>query len=137
MASETYKVSGEVTSICGKCKKDTTHVIVALVDEKPKRVECLACHAVHNYRKPKSETATKKTPKKRATSRKKLDLPEEDAVDYSPKGKYQLEQVLRHKTFGLGLITRVEQTKIEVMFENKVTRKLILTYTPPPEPEGK
>ena len=120
-------------SICGKCKADTTHVIVALVDEKPKRVECLACHAVHNYRRPKSEAPAKAkaTRKTKTSARKKLDLSDEGAVDYLATGKYAVDQVLRHKTFGLGVITRVDQTRIDVTFQDKQSRKLILTYTPP------
>ncbi len=115
-------------SICGKCKADTTHVIVALVDEKPKRVECLACHALHNYRKPKTEAEkkAKATKKTRTPTKRKLDLSDENAVDYDPKQRYEADQVLRHKTFGLGLITQVHQTRIEVTFENRVSRNLII-----------
>lgn len=65
-------------------------------------------------------------------------MAEEDAIDYSAAGQYQVDGVLRHKKFGLGLIIRVEQQRVEVTFQDKVTRKLILTYTPPKEkPETK
>lgn len=123
MAVTEIKVGSEIEAKCGKCKKDTLHVVIAMVKDKPKRVECLACHALHNYRKP-GVAAKKTTKSKRKTA---LALSEENAVDYDPKAKYQLDSVLRHKKFGLGLITRVDLTRITVQFEDKMIRKLILT----------
>ena len=131
MSRPEYKVGGEVDSRCGKCKAVRSHIIVAMVDNKPKRVECLACHAVHNYRPPSSikaprdvlDKAVKKTKSGKVSA---MTLSEDDAVDYTPKGKkYESGMVLRHAKFGLGLITRAEPKKLTVMF-NDQTRQLVL-----------
>ena len=50
MTVPTYEVGKEVTSYCTKCRVERLHIIVALADEKPKRVQCKACEGVHNYR---------------------------------------------------------------------------------------
>lgn len=130
MTTETFKVGGEVDSKCGKCKVVTSHVIVAMLEEKPKRVECLACHALHNYRPPtpvKAPRAKSGKATKRGRAGAVLEISEENAVDYTPKGKFTMEQTLRHKKFGFGLITKVEPTRITVIFPDKETRMFILT----------
>ncbi len=132
MAEPKHKVGGEVDSKCGKCKEVTGHVIIALVDEKAKRVECLSCHAVHNYRPPpKKKTAKKKAAKKKATRKKTRGvkkIPEDAPVfDYSPTTRYEVDQVLKHKKFGLGIISRVDMTRITVQFvEDKQIRLLYI-----------
>lgn len=47
---ENLTVGGEVLAYCGKCKADTTHRIIAMVDGAPVKVECVSCHAQHKYR---------------------------------------------------------------------------------------
>jgi hypothetical protein len=98
-------------SLCSKCEDDTRHIILALAGGLPKQVECRTCDFVHPYRMPT--------------------LTDGSAVDYSPTGTYHADQVLRHKTFGLGVITSVGPTRIVVTFEDKQSRKLILTAPPP------
>ncbi len=126
MTKQDYKVGGEVDSQCGKCKAIRSHVIIAMVDGLPKKVECLSCHAVHNFRRPSLIKTRKRTIKSKSTVRVTAQsLSEQDAVNYSPKGKYENGMVLRHKSFGLGLITRAERRKITVVFTDD-TRQLIL-----------
>lgn len=129
MGESAYKVGGEVDAKCGKCKDVTRHVIVALIDEKPKRVECLSCRALHNYRPP-TAAKKKKTTKRatKSTTRSKVlreNLSEEDAVDYSPDGEYEVDMVLRHKAFGLGKITNIAMGRLTVIFPDRI-RRLIL-----------
>ena len=127
MAEPEYKVGGEVDAKCGKCKDVTRHVIVALIDEKPKRVECLSCRALHNYRPPTAAKKKKATKRKGTAKSRALreSLIEEDAVDYTPDGKYEVDMILRHKTFGLGKITNVAMGKLTVAFPER-TRLLML-----------
>jgi len=131
MARQEFKVGQEVDSRCGKCKSVRSHVVIAMVDGKPKKVECLACRAVHNYRPPGAikmprEMMDKATRQSKTRKVTQLSLNEEDAVNYSPKGRYETGMVLRHKSFGLGLITRAELRKLTVIFSDQ-TRHFVLT----------
>lgn len=44
------KVGGEVEAACTSCRRDTVHRIVALLEGKPKKVECLSCKKTHQFR---------------------------------------------------------------------------------------
>lgn len=54
-------VGSELDAWCTKCRLDLNHLVVAVAEAKPKRVECLTCHSQHNYRKPKGSAS--ETPK--------------------------------------------------------------------------
>jgi hypothetical protein len=47
------RVGSEVDAWCTKCRMDLMHRVVAVLEAKPKRVECKTCNSQHNYRKPK------------------------------------------------------------------------------------
>src|SRR4051812_37100509 len=46
----TFKVSAEVESYCIACKTMKYHIILALMDGQPAKVECLGCHKQHAYK---------------------------------------------------------------------------------------
>ena len=46
----------EIDAWCTSCRMDLGHRIVAMVEGRPKRVECLTCGGQHNYRAPKAES---------------------------------------------------------------------------------
>jgi len=126
-----FTVGGETESFCGRCKEMTMHVIIAMVDGKPKRVECLSCHSTHNYvwkrdagvSAPRGGAKVRKTVSRREPPRQ---LSAENAVDYRPNGRYEVDMVLRHKQFGLGIVTKVGTRTLEVNFADG-PRKLFLT----------
>lgn len=130
MTTHEFSVGGETESYCGRCKEMTMHVIIALVDDKPKRVECLSCHAVHNYvwkrdagiSAPRGAAKVRKTTSRREPPRQ---LSAADAVDYKLNGRYEVDMVLRHKQFGLGIVTKVGTRTMEVNFADGL-RKLFL-----------
>lgn len=130
MSDEKFSVGGELDAKCGKCKAVRSHVIVALVEGLPKRVECLACRAVHNYRPPYTARVPKglstRSPRPKRATKESVVLSPEEAVDYSPKGRFKVGMVLRHKKLGIGMITRAERNKLTVVF-GKDTHLLILT----------
>ncbi len=131
MKNQEYRVGGEVDSYCGRCHTETRHVIVALVDGLPKRVECLPCHALHNYRPQPGKSAGRKTSKAK-TPRARKDsgitemLNDAEAVDYSPKTKFTPGMVVRHTKFGLGKVVGVGTRMMTIAFRDQV-RKLSLT----------
>jgi hypothetical protein len=61
MTTKPVRAGGEIVSWCTKCKMDLMHRIVALVGDEVKRVECITCGSVHNFRKPKTEPVPTKT----------------------------------------------------------------------------
>lgn len=107
------------------------HVVVAMVESRPVKVECLSCHKQHAYRahepgaaKPKSGSAPAST---RVRAPKVLsevtDLEirlrggERDARAYSPKDRYAVDEIVRHPQFGCGLVVALPALqRMEVAF---------------------
>lgn len=123
-----YSAGADVDAYCSKCKLVLAHVIIAVAKNKPARVECKTCQGVHAYR----AAATKKRPKtKRAageTARRPSNYDEALASrDISRAKRYQatalfnVDDVVDHKMFGLGLVTRVlADDKIEVLYREGI-----------------
>jgi len=142
------EVGTEVDAYCTKCKLILGHVVVAMVGKRPKKVECLTCHGQHAYKvsepgsraKAKAEKAadgsTEKAPKKapakkRAKSKRGIEKERElwretlekkdlaSARPYSMADSYELDDVIDHNKFGMGIVTNViTAKKMEVFFEN-------------------
>jgi len=138
----------EVDSWCTKCKLDLAHLIVAMVGDTPKRVECRTCGSVHNFRAPKSAPAAVKTkaakPAAAAPARAKSTAGERavaaaraeadrertwekltsghaptDFRPYRPTSAYEVGHLLRHPKFGDGYIIKVfDRNKMEAMFRD-------------------
>ena len=115
-----------------------------MVGKRPKKVECLTCHGQHAYRvsepgtraRASSSTTTpkpKKTPAdklgvrlkriqekekelwKETLSKKDMTL----AKTYLMSDSYELEDVINHNKFGMGIVTHViTSKKMEVLFED-------------------
>jgi len=136
-------VGDEVDSICPRCKEETIHRVVAMVEKNIHVVICTRCNSQHRYR-PSLATMRKKTPlpsKRQARVIEKLEktktsqsqrplrdwlnlretLTEENPPKYNPSENYREKQVLAHPSFGLGFVRRVVgASKIEVVFEHEV-----------------
>lgn len=126
-----------VEARCTRCRTLTNHTIVAMVGDTPKRVECNTCHGVHNFHAPAPVKAPKKpAAAKAATPRAPranagaaaLQLEWTEAVadvdpatvrPYSMQTGFKAGELLRHPTFGLGLVRqKLDTTKIECLFED-------------------
>ena len=136
-------VGEEADSICPRCKEETIHRVVAIVERKIHLVICTRCNSQHRYR-PSLAAMRKKTPlpsRRQARLIKKLEktktpqpqTPLDDwqklreisakvkPSDYDPGEKYRKNQAITHPTFGLGFVSRViDASKIEVVFERQV-----------------
>lgn len=140
--SEKNEAGKEVLSYCGKCKDDSSHVILAMEGDEISKVMCTTCKASHNYRKPKSlkiaetaamkpEKAKKTVIKKTISSSKKWNELTENfdpdlVLDYKMTQNYKVSSIIRHPSFGIGYITKkIDPTKIEVQFEDNVKILLI------------
>lgn len=127
------KVGGDTLSWCGKCRLELAHVIVAMVDGKPARVQCKTCKSPHGYKRMgSSEPATKRTPRATSAEPKKTTVRaavywEEKVAKLSAKvprryavnEKFDATDLLEHPTFGLGVVESVRgDGKIVVLFRD-------------------
>ena len=128
--------TGDITEArCTRCQEIMNHTIVAMVEEKIVRVQCNTCNGVHNYRSPlpakktvteKSSTATKSAPrvsrKDPAAGEKQewaeliVKMQPELAIAYSMESKYKVNSLVKHSTFGLGIVKRQSPGKVEMLF---------------------
>lgn len=126
MTDTTYSAGDPIEARCTKCRKITNHIIVAMADETPAKVECNTCKGQHKYRKP----TVRKTPVARRTVNPKIAEQKEweklsptfegkPAAPYSMTAAFKVGTIMKHPTFGLGLVQKsLGSSKIEVLFED-------------------
>jgi ribosomal protein L21E len=111
------------------------HAITVMKDDKIKKVMCKSCYTTHVFREGSSETKTKRGPgrprksdsntpvrksRKKNWSKLVAEIDEGQLVNYDINGDYSEEQAIRHKQFGIGIITKViSDIKIEVLFQDE------------------
>jgi len=131
-------VGSDIEAYCTKCKEMLNHAIVAMQDDKPRRVRCHTCDGEHNYRPklPASRTPAKKatkTTKKKTTSKRSRQSWEEAMQEaankphkkYSMSGSFAEGDWIEHSHFGLGCVQSfVPPNKITVRFADS-TRLLV------------
>jgi len=126
---KTNEAGADIDSYCGRigCKSVLAHVIHAMDGEKPGKVECKTCGAVHKYRA--KAPGTRRASAKKATASKTpqtteseyelkmADLDVSKAKKYDFKETYAEDDLIEHKMFGTGLVTGlVGIGKINIMF---------------------
>jgi hypothetical protein len=125
----------EIDAYCTRCRMDLTHRIIAVVNNKPVKVECRTCYGTHNYRAPKSSpvpaektTGGASAPRAARPTPRRSAAPEEHISIAPPPGarihgyrmteKFSKDQWVSHKVFGTGVVTQVlGDDKIEVHFD--------------------
>ena len=126
------KVGGDVLSWCGKCRLELAHVIVAMLDTKPARVQCKTCKAQHGYKKTgPAEAGVKKTRAKKSGEPKKAvvraavyweekvaKLAAKVPRPYAVNARFDASDLLEHPTFGLGVVETIRGEKIVVLFKD-------------------
>ncbi|MEM1032705.1 MAG: hypothetical protein AAF928_12710 [Myxococcota bacterium] len=143
MTKKAFTAGSEIDSYCTRCKMDLNHRIIAMVEAKPHKVECLTCRGHFRYRTPKTlpdPLAGLPGEKKRTkvTTRKKKAEPKKPAPDelkqaweeaivgrgtddfsaYRIDATFEAGQLIRHKKFGDGVVSEVvEGGKVQVLFE--------------------
>jgi hypothetical protein len=114
-------VAQDIVAMCTKCKLELNHIVVIHnTDGFVERVKCHTCGSEHKYRPPKEKTP-RKTPAKTvdpAIEFEKLaeKFKDKEPVPYSMSGSFKNNDVIQHKTFGMGIVTNVFYQKIEVAF---------------------
>ena len=152
----THRVGGEVDATCTRCRMELAHTILAMVGQKVARVRCNTCGSDHVYRGTQSSSRTaagrprvaaaEKAPKSIVGFEAQLAaLDVSKAQDYHPDQSYAVDQVLRHPTFGLGIVRSVRQDKMDVAFK-AAERTLVQgrsagmarpSFSPPHRPEDR
>jgi hypothetical protein len=138
MTNNTLSVGDRIDARCTKCRKITNHTLVAMVEEKPARVKCNTCGGEHNYRAPRAAAKSKSdtsAPKKAARVSKaksdpreaerkeweslRLDMRSSKAIDYAMNGEFEVDTLINHQVFGLGLVQQLcGPRKILVLFQD-------------------
>jgi hypothetical protein len=120
-----------VDAACGKCKSVTSHIVLAKLGDKPTRVECRTCHAMHAYRLPgvkKASAASRALPKATPaeTWAARMRQAKGEAVPYLPGGHYAVGSRLSHPSFGEGVVARqTSATVCEVIFAERTVKLLM------------
>jgi len=141
------RVAGEVDSWCTKCRLVLNHRIVSMKDGKAHQVECLTCRATHLWRphapgdRPAASgggggaraertlAAGGSTRTPRVTAAARHEQTWEKAIAgrgvsefkvYNVSASFQEGDLVRHKKFGDGVVTRViDSHKVEVLFRDE------------------
>jgi DNA replicative helicase MCM subunit Mcm2 (Cdc46/Mcm family) len=121
-------VAQTVATMCMKCEMELNHVVVAHNAEGlVEKVKCNTCGSEHKYH-PDKKRVTKKTPKKTIRTQE-MDLTktfeklaekfkEKKPLPYSMSGSFKNDDVIDHKTFGMGIVTGATHDKMEVAFSD-------------------
>lgn len=115
-----------IESRCTKCRKNTNHIIVAVTEKGPAKVECNTCGGQHKYRSPTAvkKPAVRRTVDPKAAEQKEWaslqpDMSDKHAIDYSMSAAFKVGVVLNHPVFGLGVVkNQAGPRKIKVLFED-------------------
>lgn len=136
---KTLSAGSEIDAWCTKCKLDLGHRIIAMVENRPKRVVCQTCGSQHNYHAPKSidpgvrirrtsKAPPSRTPSSRAKAETDRHLEWERRIAGNAIGafkRYTIDMVfapddlVNHKKFGEGYVVDVpDPKKVVIMFKD-------------------
>lgn len=125
-------VGKDVLSYCGKCKLNLGHTIVAMKDSKSiAKVKCNTCGSLHGFKDPslakQSKTRTRKTsaaPSKMVAVADlwmdKMAHTTKKSISYSIEVKFKEGDIIDHIKFGPGIVEKVVDDKIEVIFRHEI-----------------
>ena len=121
-------VAENVITMCTKCEMELNHVVVVHDAEGfVAKVKCNTCGNEHKYRRDKKRPAEKIA--KRIIRTREVDFTktfeklaekfkEREPIPYSMSGSFKNDDVIVHKTFGMGIVTKVSNHKMEVVFSD-------------------
>ena len=138
---KTLSAGSEIDAWCTKCKLDLGHRIIAMVEDRPKRVVCSTCGSQHNYRAPKTLTtgvrirkvmksAAPKSPSARAKAENDRQVEWERRIAgntlesfkrYTIDKIFEPDDLITHKKFGEGYVVDVlDPKKVTIMFKDGI-----------------
>jgi hypothetical protein len=96
-----------------------THAIIALnAQGQIERVQCRTCGGSHKYKNPVAKRASSTRTASGGSSRTSASalVPTGPTKPYSPRESFQIGDQISHPNFGIGLVSDVRATKIDVKF---------------------
>jgi hypothetical protein len=127
-------VAHNVITMCTKCAMELNHVVIAHnVRGIVERVKCHTCGSEHKYHPEKKKVVKKEAIK--GTGSRKVDstkvyeilvekFKEKEPLPYRMSGSFKDDDVIDHKTFGIGIVINASYYKMEVAFPDR-TRLLV------------
>lgn len=116
----------QIEARCTKCRQNTNHIIVAMLDDKPVKVQCNSCLRQHKYRPPTgtNKAETRNVSGYRTADQKKWELrcansSGEVVKNYSMDVAYKTDTLVNHPAFGCGVVQQMAGVrKVEILFES-------------------
>lgn len=126
-------VGKDVLSYCTKCKLNLGHTIVAMKDSKHiAKVKCNTCLTIHSYKDPSHSSKQNKTRTKKTESKpskiisvsdlwmEKMSNTRKKSTAYAMDAKFVEGDIIDHVKFGPGIVEKVVDDKIEVIFRHEI-----------------
>jgi hypothetical protein len=126
-------VGKDVLSYCTKCKLNLAHTIVAMKDAKHiAKVKCNTCGSHHSFKDPSQSSKQNKT-RTKSTSitpskvisvsdlwMEKMSSTKKKSTPYAMDNKFMEGDIIDHLKFGPGIVEKVVDDKIEVIFRHEI-----------------
>ncbi len=126
-------VGKDVLSYCTKCKLNLGHTIVAMKDTKHiAKVKCNTCGTIQSFKDPSVSSKQNKTRTKKTSSvpskvisvsdlwMEKMSSTKKKSTPYAMDVKFALGDIIDHGKFGPGIVEKVVDDKIEVIFRHEI-----------------
>jgi len=126
-------VGKDVLSYCTKCKLNLGHTIVAMKDLKHiAKVKCNTCNTIHAYKDPSNSSKQNKTRTRKSEGSpskvisvsdlwmEKISNTKKKSTPYSIDIKFHVGDIIDHLKFGPGIVEKVVDDKIEVVFRHEI-----------------
>jgi len=123
MTKTNHRVGEEIRGLCPTCKQPQLHVVSTITNAKIAQVQCKVCGTSHKHRpvtKPKTKRQdTVEAVSPEATWNKLMaGAASKKSVDYTFQKQYQVTDLIKHETFGLGVVMKMTSpTKMQVAFK--------------------
>lgn len=121
-------VARKVFYPCKKCDVDRYQVVLAHTSSKAAKLECEVCHTKNTFKVESASTTTKGGKKKTTKSTRgshKVRWEQltqgssQEATPYNMKKAFEVESLIDHPKFGLGVVTALTNSSIQVVFEDQ------------------
>jgi hypothetical protein len=120
----TTRVGGDVDGFCGKCKFVLAHTVLAMVGKTIARVRCNTCGSDHAFRRAPGVSPPAPRQSETRPARTVLSFAAQieargagTARAYSPSVTFQVDELITHPAFGLGIVRAVRRDKVDVAFK--------------------
>ncbi len=126
-------VGKDVLSYCTKCKLNLGHTIVAMKDVKHiAKVKCNTCNTIQAFKDASVSSKQNKTRTKKTTMKpskiisvsdlwmEKMSSTKKKSTPYAMDQKFVQGDILDHTKFGPGIVEKVVDDKIEVIFRHEI-----------------